>query len=80
MAKTRKPNKAASALRAALVNEGRGAQRQLAEKLECGPELLSKWLAGQVIPCTRYRVQIQELHGIPLMDWEVQLKPKKGAA
>lgn len=54
-------NKGARALRTELEAKGRGSSTELAEKLDVGPDAVSRWCKGEHTPVARYRLKIHAL-------------------
>lgn len=63
-------NLGALLLRKRLREAGRGSNKDLAEKMHVGPDVVSRWTGGATKPTTRYRVQIRDAYGIDLLAWD----------
>lgn len=66
-------NQGALKLRKILDSKDRGAYRDFAITIGAGLDMVSKWLAAKHRPSLAYRVKIADLHGIDILEWDVDV-------
>ena len=57
----------------------RGAAVRLAKNMGVDSSFVSRWTSGRQKPVTRYRLMIEEIHGIDLLAWDEPAKAEADA-
>ena len=60
----------------AIVDSDRGAQAKLARELSVASPVITRWVQGRQKPITRFRAELERLHGIPLLSWDQPAEPE----